>query len=620
VTTRQEGAACSHLRRKKPGLSGTTSSGGWHRAVSRPIAQPIPRAELLHNPALKPVSAHKRSAPVAGRGTGSVGGPYSGIRRRSSRLSRRQRRLRHSSTGRRGDSRTSIRPICRRYFRLLLRFSPPTARAFRKATWPDFELKAPATVFSARPPLRRLRVVIDAALLDAAETTRAVDITLEGLLAGLVTHPYISLLRYADEGPPPHLPRVRDLFHEAVDGWLIALGPDAGNAMYGSRPIVAREAGRTSESAVGVDSMLVAEADDSTSVYAELSREESRRQRVADVLAAQAAQAAYADLFITERPYLHAATWKIADGVLFAHVGDALPLVSLYLRTQGEYYTWRSGDGSRSITMNRGLFYWVGVRELLPAGWRWFRACQQHAHEVQHDQTMFLAQSLFQRLQRALQARDEVHRWLNVPQNNDTADAAFSRLDEVLLLLMAASDVSARVAHAVLKLDPGGSYDAGWQRRRWRRLVKKVDPSLEAVVADGTSHHHTLTILRNLRNSVHGEALVGLALREAGARQDAILVGLPHADGEQLVRAMDACGGREHWGIQQVLDDHYHADPGILVDQIFRAIVAFLDEVLEATPVERLDGVLLRDGDALPPDSGPFQQFSRSSIRWQLGL
>lgn len=485
--------------------------------------------------------------------------------------------------------------------------------------WPDFKLKEPATVFSPRPPLPELRIVVDAEILAAAASNENA-FTPAVLLAGLLTHPHIRLLRYADAGPPNDLQRRGgELFVDAVDGWVVVQSPDTEKPSTGFIPVVGSHGGLAMEAALGEDFVRAAGSDDRTSAYAELDPGRRAERRRADVLAAQAALALQAHLFITERAYLHAATWQFADGLLVASPADALPLVSLYLRTQNQYYTWRSLDGTGSDTMNRGLFYWVGTRELLPAGWRWFAACVQHAYATKNDRIVYLGQSLFQRVQRALQARDDAHCALNLPQDNDTADAALGSLDQVVLALMGAVDVTARIAHMALGLTPSKMHDAGWQRDGWLKQVKSAHEPLAALVAAGTRHRHVLTILSSLRNSIHGAALDALALGDRG-RREATLVGLPHADGEKLVQAMDGCGGRGSWGVQQLRPDRYHADPGVLLEQIFPNVISLLNDVQAGTPVENLPGVTLREGDSLPPKDGGFEPMDRASIRWQLGL
>jgi hypothetical protein len=140
------------------------------------------------------------------------------------------------------------------------------------------------------------------------------------------------------------------------------------------------------------------------------------------------------------------------------------------------FITSRDPAGRGTHTMNRGLYYWVGTRELLPSAWRWFSACVQHSRDIRNDNLLLLGQSVLQRVQRALQVRDEVHIALNKPQDNDTADDALSSLDVALLLLMGAVDATARVAHAVwvsvvvLVMRDGSTKD-GWQECRLQPLI-----------------------------------------------------------------------------------------------------------------------------------------------------
>lgn len=121
--------------------------------------------------------------------------------------------------------------------------------------------------------------------------------------------------------------------------------------------------------------------------------------------------------------------------------------------------------------MGRNVYYSVGAVELLPpAVWRWSDACRQESRATGDETLSELAGSLLHRVRRALEARDELHRVLNRTQDNETRASVLSSLDMVLLLLMAASDITARVAHRVLGLGDR-TYEAGWQesRRRLRR-------------------------------------------------------------------------------------------------------------------------------------------------------
>jgi hypothetical protein len=497
----------------------------------------------------------------------------------------------------------------------MLRFKARSYGLPTEATWPDYKQGHPSTPFSERPSLRQLVVVVDHAVLERATGDAPDEL---GLLAGLLTHPYIRLLRYADEGPPADAPRTRhECLGELAPGWLIVGKRDD---EYGGWPVSFADPGgqRLWQSAITGNAVQVAESDDRTGAYEKLGREEAVARRRADAVAVQAAASAHADLFITEREFLHKVNWDLPSGVLVARPADALPLVSLYLRAQGEFISYRTKDGTGTQSMNKGLFYWVGTRELLPSGWRWFSACVEASAD---DETLiYLGQSVFQRVQRALQARDAAHRALNQPQNNDSATEALANLDLVLLGLMAAMDVTARVAHRTLGLT-GNEYDAGWQRNRWVRRLRREAPELAALVADEMDGGRTLFVLSRLRNSIHGAALDPLAVSEAPGRREETLVGLPHSHTDDLLEAIDALGGRDAWGVRELIPHRAHADPGVLLDRVVVRALELIDELMRLTPVERLlDGKLETESRGPPDDQGIFDQWTRQSIRWQLGL
>jgi len=361
----------------------------------------------------------------------------------------------------------------------------------------------------------------------------------------------------------------------------------------------------------------VAEDDPTSIAYQERGEAGAAAQRALDIRMLEAAREVGADLFITVRPYLHDLTWGFAREVAVGTPEQALPLVSLYLRRQGVFLTYRSPDGDATSSLNRGLFYWVATRDLLPAGWRWFSACVQEGEG--HGGLVYLGQSLFQRVQRALQNRDAALWALIQPQNNDTADDALGSLDNVLLGLMAAVDVTARVAHRTLKLE-GKEYSAGWQKENWLKKVEKSAPGLAAVVAPGSPEAHILEILRLLRNSIHGAALQPLAVSSSPSRRDATYVGLPPADARKLLAAMNALGGQTAFGVQVLLPDRVHADPGKLLDAIFGRTMRLLDQLMGETPVDQLPGASLPESRDKPTDRGIFDDQFRESIRLQLGL
>lgn len=484
------------------------------------------------------------------------------------------------------------------------------------SSWPAVDERQATPLFHGRQPFRKLVVLLDSVLLDGLDESAW---SKEWLLAGLLTLDVVECLRYADDGPPADAPtRLSARSGEQALGWAV-LGPEEPGTRHW--PLRWSRPDTTTEAAVIGDGPGAAASDDRTDAYRALEPALAAERRKADALAVLVAETIGADIFITDREYLYEMTWKLADGVTCCGLDDALTVIGLYLRSQGEFVISRDPAGRGTHTMNRGLYYWVGTRELLPSAWRWFSACVQHSRGVGDDSLLLLGQSVLQRTQRALQVRDEVHVALNKPQDNDTADQALSSLDVALLLLMGAVDATARVVHAVLGL-AGSAHMAGWQQDRWLAKVSAVAPPLGALFQAGADDAHALAILRLLRNSIHGQALPALAVGQ-GRRRDRTLVGLPASQQADLLAAFAALGGDAAWGVEQLIPGRMHADPGVLLEQLLPRFLRMLNSIMDATPVEQLSGVSLGPADLLPPvgaHSEPFQELSRQSIRWQLGL
>lgn len=98
-----------------------------------------------------------------------------------------------------------------------------SGRATRRVPeWPEeppSQTRTPRPLFEGRPPLRKLVVVSDADLLAAPGDP---GVTRAALLTGLLTHPYIKLLRYRDEGLAAGVARDG----EPPRGWACLLPPD----------------------------------------------------------------------------------------------------------------------------------------------------------------------------------------------------------------------------------------------------------------------------------------------------------------------------------------------------------------------------------------------------------
>jgi hypothetical protein len=487
------------------------------------------------------------------------------------------------------------------------------------------------TLFSGRSPhLPELVVMVDAELLHEPAPSPLMDpgtFNPEGLLSGLLLHPFVGLYRYADDGPPPSVhPDPAPEGRPVYGGWVVLDPPIPDEpdrvATFRNTPT------SYSYSSVIGNAWEVAAGDRATDAYLALDVALASERRRADVLAAQVAeQGVHADLYVTRREYLAKATWGVARETTICTPEEALTLTSLYLRQQGEYIAAQPEAGS-TLALNRGLFFWVATRELLPAAWRWFAACVQHSSDTGNDRMTYLGQSLLQRVSRALEARDIVHVVSNQAQDNDLKDQALANLDEVLVLLMGAVDVAARVAHAASGLPGNRVRQAGWQNQGWLEQVRVVVPELADLVSPGSEFTDVLTVLRLLRNSVHGVALQGMSVvRDSQPMQN--LVGLPRDDQNELLDAVDRLGGRERWSVTT------HAgpvgstfEPAALVDILFEHVFELLNALMRETPVEQMTGVDLTPEQVGPPSStqastgawDPFDEWTRLSVRWQLGF
>lgn len=61
--------------------------------------------------------------------------------------------------------------------------------------------------------------------------------------------------------------------------------------------------------------------------------------------------------------------------------------------------------------------------------------------------------------------------------------------------------------------------------------------------------------------------------------------------------------------------------PHTFLEALFPATLTLLNDLLAATPVEKLPGYSLADEDTRPPEGeGMYGPKARDSIRWQLGL
>jgi hypothetical protein len=477
-------------------------------------------------------------------------------------------------------------------------------RSTRIPEWP--EVGDDTSLFRPRPPLRKMRVMVDVDSLvdDGTDAWSA-----ERMLSGIVRQrPNLLISRYSDVGPPPDAE-----IHE------VGYGPDVAKGWITPEP---DEPG----------GFWLSDGDSLIYTGYELSNVESyhagTQPRSADeesfhrdAVALAVAAVVEPDLFITNRDRLLHKTIGV-NGVTVCNVRQALALLGLYLRSQDDYRIWFDPSGEFNFRLGKRLYYLIAARDLLPAGWRWQAGLAQHARNTGDDELPYLAASLFDRTIQALKSRDAVHRALNQPQHDVRGDDAIEAFEVALMMLMAAVDISAVVAHKVVGLSGPTRY-AGWQSPRWLPRLQQVRPALAALVLK-TPHSEALTILRHLRNTVHDVAMHGTGVQESfGGRR--VLMGLPKAKQQELVNAISAIGGSSAWGIEVVRSGEFHADPGLLLERLLPLITNLLNALMEET-VDAIPGVTLSGAHSGPPQNGSglvtdrFSGPQRACLRLLLGL
>lgn len=194
--------------------------------------------------------------------------------------------------------------------------SNPTARE----KWPvDDNPFRKRHLFAGRKRFRKLQVMIDAALLTTHETLPE---TQAELLAELLDDPLIDVIRYADEGPPPSVaPRTTTHGVDLYDGWAVVHDHVPGGDWV---IVLPSPPGTVTTSRIYGNTVDIAERDTEADVYRDLPPGDAANRRRADALAAQiAVQAVRADLYVTERPYLHVCTRAATRGVTVCNPAQA---------------------------------------------------------------------------------------------------------------------------------------------------------------------------------------------------------------------------------------------------------------------------------------------------------
>ena len=198
-----------------------------------------------------------------------------------------------------------------------------------------------------------------------------------------------------------------------------------------------------------------------------------------------------------------------------------------------------------------------------------------------NDSLSLLALSALERMVQVLKYRDVMHRHLNQPVRDVRGDDAIEAFEAALAMMMAAVDITARVAHKVLDIKIL-IRRAGWQNSDWLPKAAESVPGIDNIVAPQSPNSDALIILRHLRNTLHSEAMRGAGIHRPG-RAPTALMALPSEHQADVLTAMERLGGKEAWSIQSYAGPQLRADPGTLLKKLLPLIVTFLNDAMQAT-------------------------------------
>lgn len=296
-------------------------------------------------------------------------------------------------------------------------------------------------------------------------------------------------------------------------------------------------------------------------------------------------------------------------------VAEAVALLGLFLRVR-EDFALDLGQGYR-FSFDRSGFYFVLMRDLTPCSWRWFSGCAGHSHHVGDDRLILTAQSALERIERSFRARDRLHEKLQLPASRDLSDEAIFYFDVALFMLGGAFDGLAQVSHVVHNL--GGSERLiGWGSKSWMKQLRAANPVLEQMMTRGQPHRDARELVALLRNTIHHDSLRTIMWHSGGTRRERVVV--PPGIECDLEALLARVGTAEAYGVTREADKRLYIEPGIYIEKILPPVMAAINAIMDATPVEALAGVDPEKLLTAPPEDDMFSATNRQRIRLLSGI
>ncbi len=349
------------------------------------------------------------------------------------------------------------------------------------------------------------------------------------------------------------------------------------------------------------------------------------RAMLNDLLVAQMHVAVRHDLFVTMSPWLlERRGHEVVLDVNPRRPSEAARIVGLFLRSRDDYGKYQVDEPPRPpFTAVGGAYYEVLARHRLPSMWLYTSACAHARRARPGDDIHDLAKSVITRCARALEARDAIGEQFYIPGYTSVLDRILYHFDYLSLLLVGAFDAQARIAHRAYNITRPGARQAGFQRDDFQRALRTAGVSDLCTLVTGRRFGDVLTLLHELRTTIHGVALDGVLSGHA-AQFNAVQLLVPPASTQLVWDAATKCGSPSCWGLSRRElfgpDGARHVEvwlePYTYATTLVEECFGLIDAVAAKTDVLRLlpPGYPVAELDDKPRERGLFKEAIRRRL------
>lgn len=261
---------------------------------------------------------------------------------------------------------------------------------------------------------------------------------------------------------------------------------------------------------------------------------------------------------------------------------EAIAAVGLVLRLRDDF-TYREVQGSRCDTTGAG-FYDLLCRGLLPGMLTWKSKCPFENDPLEVS-AGGLANAVHRRMARAIRARDKALGCVFRPPTDTNTDEALFYLDSYLVSIAGAFDALARLAGLAYKLP--SSVRRSWRESKFRERLGTETSGFLPLFQQGSRLRDVVDIVFLLRNTVHEQPLIPIAVLSEDARVMHYEVAFPAADKQELLEACTRAGGSEVWGIDVGTSNGISFDLHRFVERSLEASLEQIAKMMQLIDVSR---------------------------------